>query len=302
MKMNDQSLSDRDMKRLSGPGFRAFLNISLAWGLSTKEQRLLLGDISRSNIQRWKRNRDAVLNIDQLERISHLLGIFKSLWILLPTTGNGWVKRPNDHPMFKGEPPIDLMARAGVAGLREVRIYLGGQLDNENLRGERDAEHPHREVLMRDFAMAALASQTPEGPQQPLGWQVLVVDLLPAWAFGGGWADGPFIHHPGARLYLDYVVGGRVYFQGYVRKGILGWFRKEQLDKVRRMPDGWDEAFARVRAKAVDALGSEEKADGWLRAPNRALGSRQPLAMLDTEEGTQEVSNVLGRIEYGVFE
>lgn len=189
----------------------------------------------------------------------------------------------------------------GSATAREMGCTCP-QLDNENLRGERDSMRPYREVLMRDLAMAALASQTPEGPQKPLGWQVLVMDLLPGWAFGGGWADGPFIHHPGARLFLDYVVGGRIYFQGYVRKGILGWFREEQLDKVRRMPDGWDEAYARVRAKAVDALGTDEKADGWLRAPNRALGGRQPLAMLDTEEGTQEVSNMLGRIEYGVFE
>ena len=102
---------------------------------------------------------------------------------------------------------------------------------------------------MRELALAAFASQTPEGPQQPLGFQVLVVDLLPVWAFGGGWCDGPFIHHPGARLYLDYLVGGRVYFRGYVRKGILGWFREEQMDKVRRVPDGWDEAYARVRRR-----------------------------------------------------
>jgi hypothetical protein len=166
----------------------------------------------------------------------------------------------------------------------------------------RERESTPREAFMRELALAAFASQTPKGPQQPLGFQVLVVDLLPAWAFGGGWCDGPFIHHPGARLYLDYLVGGRIYFQGYVRQGILGWFREEQLDKVRRVPDNWDETYARVRAKAIDVLGSEEKADCWLRAPNRALGGRQPLGILDTEEGTQEVLNVLVRIEYGVLE
>jgi len=159
-----------------------------------------------------------------------------------------------------------------------------------------------REAIMMELAVAALASGTPVGPQQPLGWHVLVADLLPAWAFGGGWADGPCIHHPGARLYLDYLAGGRVYFQGYVRQGILGWFREDQLGKVRRVPDGWDAAYARVKAMAVDVLGGEEKADGWLRAPNRALGGRQPLEMLETKEGTQEISNVLGRIEYGVFD
>lgn len=106
----------------------------------------------------------------------------------------------------------------------EIDAELASQ--NETIRG----------VLMGELAMAALASQTPEGPQQSLGWQVEVVNLLPSWMWGGGWADGPFTHHPGARLYLDYLIGGRIYFQGYQRKGILGWFREEQLGKVRRLP------------------------------------------------------------------
>ena len=63
-----------------------------------------------------------------------------------------------------------------------------------------------------------------------------------------------------------------------------------------------DEAYARVRAKAVETLGSAEKADEWLVIPNRALGGRPPMAMLDTKEGAQEVVNVLGRIDWGVFE
>jgi hypothetical protein len=64
-----------------------------------------------------------------------------------------------------------------------------------------------------------------------------------------------------------------------------------------RMPD----AYSRVRAKAVDSLGGEEKADGWLRAPNRALGEATPLASLKTDEGVQAVLAVLVRLDYGVF-
>jgi len=99
------------------------------------------------------------------------------------------------------------------------------------------ADQDEGRKILAEFAMEHIANQVPEGPQQPLGQQVEVVDLLPSWMFGGGWADGPFTHHPGARLYLDYQVGGRVYYQGYVRDGILGWFRSDQMGKVRRLPE-----------------------------------------------------------------
>jgi len=58
--------------------------------------------------------------------------------------------------------------------------------------------------------------------------------------------------------------------------------------------------LARVRAKAIDTLGLE-KADGWLEAPNRALGGGTPLSLLGSDDGAQAVLNVLVRIDYGVF-
>lgn len=57
--------------------------------------------------------------------------------------------------------------------------------------------------------------------------------------------------------------------------------------------------LARIAAQAGDVLGSEEKVARWLRRPNRALGGRVPLALLDTDAGTREVEEVLGRIEHG---
>jgi putative toxin-antitoxin system antitoxin component (TIGR02293 family) len=58
---------------------------------------------------------------------------------------------------------------------------------------------------------------------------------------------------------------------------------------------------ARITARAIDLLGSLEKANHWLRAPNRALGGTAPLSLLDTEVGAQQVDEVLGRIEYGIY-
>jgi putative toxin-antitoxin system antitoxin component (TIGR02293 family) len=58
--------------------------------------------------------------------------------------------------------------------------------------------------------------------------------------------------------------------------------------------------LARVAAQAVVVFGTEEKASAWLRRPNRALNGDLPLRLLDTDVGTRQVEDVLGRIEYGV--
>ena len=59
--------------------------------------------------------------------------------------------------------------------------------------------------------------------------------------------------------------------------------------------------LARVLAAATDVLGDEDKARGWLVTENRALGGRKPITLLDTGIGFQDVLDVLGRIEHGVF-
>lgn len=59
--------------------------------------------------------------------------------------------------------------------------------------------------------------------------------------------------------------------------------------------------FARVTARAVEALGDLDKAFGWLRKENRALGGKKPILLLDTDVGTAAVEDVLTRIEYGVY-
>jgi putative toxin-antitoxin system antitoxin component (TIGR02293 family) len=59
--------------------------------------------------------------------------------------------------------------------------------------------------------------------------------------------------------------------------------------------------LAKVLASAESVLGSKDKARHWLNSPNRALGEVAPLCLLETESGTDEVMNVLGRIEYGIY-
>ena len=57
--------------------------------------------------------------------------------------------------------------------------------------------------------------------------------------------------------------------------------------------------LARVSAQATATLGTEDKAAQWLRRPNRALGNRIPLDLIDSDIGIRQVEEVLGRIEHG---
>ncbi len=59
--------------------------------------------------------------------------------------------------------------------------------------------------------------------------------------------------------------------------------------------------LARAVAQAVEVLGTIEKARGWLKAPNRALGGDTPLELLDTDIGAHQVEEVLLRLNYGIF-
>ena len=72
------------------------------------------------------------------------------------------------------------------------------------------------------------------------------------------------------------------------RQGRLARYESDRLYRL-----------ARIVALAKHYLGNEEAAHRWLKRPNRALGGRTPLALIDTELGARAVENVLGRIAYG---
>ena len=59
--------------------------------------------------------------------------------------------------------------------------------------------------------------------------------------------------------------------------------------------------IARLFDRAIDVLGDAAVARQWLMAPKRALGGVVPLDFADTEPGAEEVLDLLGRIEHGVF-
>ena len=103
--LQDWGSSDSTMKRV----YQAVLQIPRAWALTEDE---MAGLFPQEHV------------------ISHMLDIFIALNVLIPNhQALGWLKKPNDDPLFSGEPPIKVMVQGR---LREVRNYLFTKLSVRN--------------------------------------------------------------------------------------------------------------------------------------------------------------------------
>lgn len=56
-----------------------------------------------------------------------------------------------------------------------------------------------------------------------------------------------------------------------------------------------------VLAHGQRVFQSTDKLRHWLHTPSLALGNKTPLSLLDTSFGARMVTDLLGRIEYGVY-
>jgi hypothetical protein len=116
-------------EQLAAAGLRAFARIAEAWGLSVDEQLNLLGQPPRSTFFAWRKQPEkASLPRDTLERLSNLLGIYKSLQVLLPdaAAADAWVRQPNSAAPFGGRSALQRMLAGNVSDLNLVRRYLDG--------------------------------------------------------------------------------------------------------------------------------------------------------------------------------
>ena len=77
------------------------------------------------------------------------------------------------------------------------------------------------------------------------------------------------------------------------RRKVQGRLLPQESERVYRL--------AKVLALAESVLGSKEKARHWLNTPNRALENVTPLALTETEAGADEVTSILGRIDFGIY-
>jgi hypothetical protein len=71
----------------------------------------------------------AKLTRDLLERASYILGIYKSLEVLLPDPklADQWLATPNDNPLFNGTAPLDRLLAGQVVDLAVVRDFLDAE-------------------------------------------------------------------------------------------------------------------------------------------------------------------------------
>jgi len=74
--------------------------------------------------------------------------------------------------------------------------------------------------------------------------------------------------------------------------------------KEGRLHTDESERLYRVAAlveRASEVLENKAAAINWLKTPKRALDGKTPLEYADTQVGIEEVKELLGRIEHGVF-
>ena len=104
----------------------AFFSMADRWGLSTDDQILLLGSPGRSTFFKWKKE-GGNLPADTLERLSHLLSIWKALRILFTDDRQGeeWIRRSNRY--FDGASALEVMLEGSLTSIYRVRRYLDAQ-------------------------------------------------------------------------------------------------------------------------------------------------------------------------------
>ncbi|WP_348765023.1 MbcA/ParS/Xre antitoxin family protein [uncultured Salinisphaera sp.] len=122
-------IHDAELRRRISPGaLRSWFGIARQWALTDVQAARLLGT-PVSTYRRWKRAPDITLDVGQMERLSLLLGIYKSLEMLLPRAdaADGWIKQPNRNALFGGQTPLERMLAGHIEDLAVVRRHLDAE-------------------------------------------------------------------------------------------------------------------------------------------------------------------------------
>lgn len=118
--------SFEERKRLSASSLILFFNMMKTWKVRDEDAKLLLGGVSNGPFYEMKKNpRDKVLDVDQMFRVSYLLGIFKAINILhSQELADEWVTLPNSNTLFGGKTPLQFMIAGGLPAMQIVRRLL----------------------------------------------------------------------------------------------------------------------------------------------------------------------------------
>ncbi|MBB6520181.1 MbcA/ParS/Xre antitoxin family protein [Pseudoteredinibacter isoporae] len=117
-------------KEAAGPLIRTILQIFERWKLNNSQQQALLGLHNEGTFYNWKKKPEsATLTNDLLERTSYILGIWRSLQILIPEEriSDTWITSPNSSSAFNGQSPLQRMLAGHIVDLAHVRQYLDAE-------------------------------------------------------------------------------------------------------------------------------------------------------------------------------
>lgn len=117
-------------KEAAGPLIKAVLQIFERWKLNNSQQQALLGLHNEGTFYNWKKKPEsATLTNDLLERTSYILGIWRSLQILIPEEriSDTWITSPNRSSAFNGQSPLERMLAGHIIDLAHVRQYLDAE-------------------------------------------------------------------------------------------------------------------------------------------------------------------------------
>lgn len=89
----------------------------------------MLGGVSRSTLSKYQKLPCIKLSRDLLERISYVLGIYKSLRLMYPTAEqpNRRVRLGTTELPFTGTSAMDYMTRGSMRHLMQTRRYFDAQ-------------------------------------------------------------------------------------------------------------------------------------------------------------------------------
>jgi hypothetical protein len=135
-----------DRRRLSAPALRTFFRIAERWKLSAEEQADLLGGVARSTLFEWKKAQPDLLSVDQLMRVSFVIGAYEALQRLFSRSSDiadDWVHRANSGAPFFGVAPLAFARTRGLPGLAQVRQYLDDASGGPPSRAAAEIETVH---------------------------------------------------------------------------------------------------------------------------------------------------------------
>lgn len=136
--------SETQQQRLSSSALKGFSNLVSKWRVRDEDAKQLLGAMSGSAVSELEKNSSCLLEIDQLTRVSFLVGIYRALHLLYgDKLADEWVTLPNSNPVFGGSTPMQYMLCNGLMGIETVRQLLDARLDGGQLgQTDRSIEYP----------------------------------------------------------------------------------------------------------------------------------------------------------------